>query len=411
MLTQTTSIAIDGIMPRSIETPNDAEGVARILKDASNEKLAVIPRGGGTMLDLGAPLRRAEVALSLEKINRVLDYQPANLTVRTEAGITLDALNQTLAQHGQFLPLDPPFPDRAMIGGILATNVSGALRVRYGSARDLLIGIRVALADGQIVKGGGQVVKNVAGYDLPKLFIGSLGTLGVIVEATFKLAPLPKKSATVFAAFENLDNACAVATKILQSPLLPSGLEILNRSASLALGLGDGIALVTRFDGVANAIEREAGDVEKWSRENGSMATTIMGDRASLWARLRDFIFEKETVIKIGVLPTQIGEIGAEAERLAQEHDIASSFIAHAIGIMFIAFEGDLDHISNLITALRKSVITKNGHVTIQRAPCALRERVDVWGPLQSDFGIMQKLKKEFDPNGILNPGRFVGGI
>lgn len=411
MFAQTTSFAIDGITPRSIETPNDAQEVARILKNASAEKLAVIPRGGGTMLDLGAPLPRADIILSLEKLNRVIDYQPANLTVRTEAGITLDALNQTLAQHGQFLPLDPPFPARATIGGILATNASGPLRIRYGSARDLLIGIRVALADGQMVKGGGQVVKNVAGYDLPKLFVGSLGTLGVIVEATFKLAPLPKTAATVFAAFENLDAVCGVAIKILQSPLLPDGLEILNRSASLALGLGDGFALLARFGGVASAIERQARDVEKWSRENDSMATTIMDDRASLWARLRDFIFEKETVVKIGALPTQIGAIGAEAERLAQEHGITSSFIAHAVGILFVALDGDLDHVSNLTTALRQSAMAMNGHLTIQRAPRALRERVDVWGPLRNDFAVMQKLKKEFDPNGILNPGRFVGGI
>lgn len=402
---------IDGITPRIIETPRDADDLARLLKKYSDEQCAIIPRGGETMLDLGAPLQRADIVLSLEKLNRVIDYQPANLTVRAEAGITLEALNRTLAQHGQFLPLDPPFPDRATIGGILATNASGPLRVHYGAARDLLIGIRVALADGQIAKGGGQVVKNVAGYDLPKLFIGSLGTLGVIVEATFKLAPLPKTAATVFASFENLDDVCNVATKILQSRLLPNGLEILNRSASLSLGLGDGFALVARFGGVASAVERQARDVEKWSRDNGSLATTILGDDMPLWARLRDFIFEKETVAKIGVLPTQIGEIGAETERLAQEHGIASSFIAHAIGILFVALEGDLDHITNLLTALRKSVIAKNGHLTIQRAPRALRERVEVWGPMQSDFGVMQKLKKEFDPNGILNPGRFVGNL
>ena len=184
---------LDGLTPTQIAISDSPDELALQLKRFADEKLIIVPRGGGTMMELGAPLARADVALSLEKFTRILDYQPENLTVRVQAGATWDALSAELAKHGQRVPLDPPLPAQATVGGILAANVSGALRVRYGSARDLVIGVQIAMTNGQLLKGGGQVVKNVAGYDLPKLFIGSLGTLGIITEATFlscRLVPI-----------------------------------------------------------------------------------------------------------------------------------------------------------------------------------------------------------------------------
>jgi glycolate oxidase FAD binding subunit len=412
MHTEAATLSVDGLTPRTVEAPSDFETVARILKRASDERCAVIACGGGTMLDLGAPLHRADLVVSLEKLNQVLDHQPANLTVRTQAGITLGALNQTLAQHGQYLPLDPPFPDRATIGGILATNASGSLRVRFGSARDLLIGMRVALADGQIVHGGGEVVKNVAGYDLPKLFIGSLGTLGIIVEATFKIVPLPDKTATFVAKFDSLESACQVALRVLRSPLLPTGVEILNPTVSAHLGWGDRFASVVRFGGLGSAVAQQLRDVGKWSRDNSSAEAESVEEDAELWARLRDFIYEKRTVLKIGVVPTQISDAAAQAQRLAQSHGLNCSLIASAVGILFVALDGDTERVEKAIMALREAVSAHRGYLIIQRAPRELRERVDVWGPpLGAGFGVMKKLKQELDPSGILNPGRFVGGI
>ena len=398
-------LAVDNLTPSEILRPETPEQVAQMLKNASDENRAVIPVGGGTMLDYSGPLHRGDLWISLEKLNRVLDYQPANLTVRAEAGITLDALNASLAQHGQYLPLDPPCPSRATIGGILATNASGPLRVRYGAARDLLIGIRVALADGQIVRGGGQVVKNVAGYDLPKLFIGSLGTLGIIVEATFKLAPLPKKTATLLAHFDDLERAAVVAGRILQSPLLPMSVELVNRTASAKFGWRDNFALAVRFGGITSAIARQLSDVEKWSRENGSLETARMEDDAALWARVRDFVAEYATVLKIGVLPTQIGQVGKAAEDIAAQHKIACSMIAHAVGIMLVALDGEADQMVQCIGELGEVANSLRGHLIVQRGSRALRERVDVWGPPRSDWTVMEKLKREFDPNGVLNPG------
>ncbi len=404
------SILLDGISPRQTAVPNDATDVAQLLRNASDEKAIVVPRGGGTMLDLGAPMDRVDLDLSLEKLTRVLDYQPANLTVRTEAGITLGELNRTLAEHGQFVPLDPPCPGQATAGGILATNASGPLRIRYGTARDLVIGIRVALADGQIVKGGGQVVKNVAGYDLPKLFIGSLGTLGVIVEATFKLAPLPRKTTTLIAGFSDLDQACAVVLRLLQSPLLPIGAVVLNRTASNKYELSGHYALAVRFAGNENAIMRQLNEVTQWARSNDNVLSTTMDEDAALWAHLADFSTSHETVLKVSTLPSQLAPVGNAAETIAAQHGLSCSYIANAVGILFVGLKGDLGPVKNAILELRQAAIASGGTLVVQRAPRALREQVDAWGAGQND-PLLRKLKQEFDPNGILNPGRYVGGI
>ncbi len=402
--------ATDETKPIAIENPGDADELARLLKKYSDDRCVIVPCGGGTMSELGAPIKSAGIILSLEKLNRILDYQPENLTVRVEAGVMLDALNRTLAEYGQFVPLDPPLPARATIGGILASNASGALRVRYGTARDLVIGMRVALTDGNIVKGGGATVKNVAGYDLPKLFVGSLGTLGVIVEATFKVSPLPKRTETIVGQFGKLSNGCALALRVLQSKLLPMGVVVLNRAASEKLRLGTSYTSLVRFGGNESGVSRQLGDIESWSREADAGASVkTMGDDAALWARVRDFIFEHETVVKIGVLPTQVAAIAERVEEIAEKCHAECLIAAQALGIIDVGFvSGDA---APAIEEMRAAAISLGGHLTIVRAPRVLRERVDVWGPTRSDFSIMQKLKKEFDPNGVLNPGRFVGMI
>jgi glycolate dehydrogenase FAD-binding subunit len=394
------TFTVDGLEPRDVEAPSNYETVAELLKRAADERCALVPYGGGTMLDLGGPLPRADIAISLEKLDQVLDHQPANLTVRTQAGITLAALNQILAQHGQYLPLDPPFPERATVGGILAANASGPLRVRFGTARDLVTGVRVALADGQIVRGGGDVVKNVAGYDLPKLFIGSLGTLGVIVEATLKIAPMPAKSATITAEFDRLERACDLALRILHSPHLPFALEILNPVASTELGLGKGYVLAVRYAGLDSAVAQQVREVDQWAGAMGALGTAQNENDSDLWARIRDFIFVKPVVVKVGVLPTQIAEVASEAERLG-----ASALGAHAIGVVYASFADDAGA-ARAIQAFREFVNARRGHLIVQRGSRELREAVGVWGPPRSDWKVMEKLQREFDPYGILNPGR-----
>jgi glycolate oxidase FAD binding subunit len=391
--------------------PGDAEQIAQILLKASAEKCAVIPLGGGTMMDLGPPPSRVDLVVSLENLDGVMDHQPANLTVRAQAGITLGALNEALARHGQYLPLDPPFRDRATIGGILATNASGSLRVRFGSARDLVLGVRVALVDGQIVHGGGDVVKNVAGYDLPKLFIGSLGTLGIIVEATFKIAPLPSKTGTALAGFSDLEGASQLALRVLASPLLPFGVEILNPDASGQAGLEPIPSCVVRFGGLASAVAQQLREVEGLSHDCGAVSFAVREPDVEFWTRLPDLIYEKPTVVKIGVLPTQIIETAAQAQKLAVSNGLGCSILAHAVGILLVALDGDSAHLEVAIVALRDAVAARRGHLVVQRAPRELRERIDVWGATPTAFDTMKKLKLELDPNGILNPGRFIRGL
>lgn len=402
---------VDGLEPTAVEVPADAQGVARILRKASDDRCAVLPVGGGTTMELGAPVRQADIAMSLERLDGIIDQQPANLTVRAEAGITLGALNRALAADGQYLPLDPPFPDRATLGGILATNSSGSLRVRYGSARDLLLGLRVALADGQIVHGGGDVVKNVAGYDLPKLFVGSLGTLGVIVEATFKVVPLPVRTATCLIHFDEADGACDLALKILRSPLLPYGLVVLDPHSSARVGSEQRFAVVVRFGGLESAVAQQLGEVQGRAREMGQASAEILEADQGFWASLRDLPFERPIVLKIAVVPIELSFVLAEARRAADSGVMSCVIVANAVGIVLVAFDGDPDATAKVIANMREHVSAHGGHLVVQQAPRELRERVDVWGPARNDLGMMKKLKTEFDPNGILNPGRFIGAI
>ncbi len=410
MLTGQTNLSIDGVTPGETTSPVDAAGIARLLHEFSEKKYSVAPLGGGTMLDLGRPLDRVDLAISTSKLTAVLDHQPANLTVKTEAGITLDSLNAALAREGQTLPLDPPRGERATIGGILAANASGPKRVRFGAARDLLIGLRVALPDGQIVHGGGDVVKNVAGYDLPKLFIGSLGTLGIIVEASFKIVPLPPASATLVAGFDRLEEAFDLGLRVLRSPLLPYGVEVVNFSAAAALGLERRCAAIIRFAGLASAVGRQLSDTDKWAREGKASRVESLDEDAALWARLCDLVYDRPVVLKLSALPADLAGLANSAEQVAAAHGLTACLLAHSVGILLVGLSGPGDAIA-AVAEMRAAAEARQARLVVQRASREVRAQVDVWGPVGSDLAIMQRLKKAFDPNRILNPGRFVGGI
>ena len=239
--------------------------MAAVLKAADDARAAVIPRGSGTKLALGNVPSDYRVCVSTIRLDKVLEYTPADMTVSVQAGIRLAELQKTLAEENQFLPLDPPNGETATIGGILASNSSGPLRAAYGSARDLLIGIRVAHPDGLVTKAGGKVVKNVTGYDLNKLYTGSLGTLGVIVEANFKLQPLPAVQKSVLAALPAKAASKAVDA-LVDSVLMPSSVELFDSCALSSLS-ANGTAsgergLLVRFGGNAKAVDRQIQDTK-----------------------------------------------------------------------------------------------------------------------------------------------------
>src|SRR5438552_4761210 len=225
------------MVPQVVAFPDTAEQIAEIVRLAAEHRWAVIPRGGGTQMGMGGTPRAADVVVCTTAMNRVLEYEPADLVVTVQAGVRLAELQRQLAEHGQLLALDPPLPEQATIGGIIAANSNGPLRLRYGTCRDMLLGIKVVNADSSITKGGGKVVKNVTGYDMCKLYTGSLGSLGIIVEASFKLTPLPKQESTMVASFDALDEAFAAARAIYKSTPPVLACELISPAAARSLEL------------------------------------------------------------------------------------------------------------------------------------------------------------------------------
>jgi len=345
-------------------------------------------------MSLGNVPRAVDVVVCTTELNRVLEYEPADLVVTVEAGMRVGELQRVLGERGQCLPLDPPLPEQATIGGVIATNASGPLRLRHGTVRDMLIGIKVVNADGAITKGGGKVVKNVTGYDMGKLYTGSLGTLGIIVEASFKLAPLPAREVTVLAGFKDLAPAYEAARAIYKSGLPVRACELLSPAASeagqheLAIWPGGGQA----------SVERQQRDVAAMCRAAAELAVLEGGEAKPLWRRIEDFGHEQAVSrTKLSVLPSRTGELLAKLPA-------GSRFVSHVLsGVTYVA-DGDP-------AALARTAQEMGGYGVVEACPLELKQRLDVWGPVGPDFKIMERIKREFDPNGILNPGRYVGRL
>ncbi|HVA22990.1 MAG TPA: FAD-binding oxidoreductase [Chloroflexota bacterium] len=387
--------AVDGIVPRVVAYPESAEDVRVIVKIAAEHNLAVIPCGGGTQMGLGNIPRAADIVLRTGGMDRVLEYEPADLVVTVEAGIRLDELQRRLAGHGQFLALDPPLADRATIGGIIATNASGPLRLRHGTVRDLLIGVKVAGADGAITKGGGKVVKNVTGYDMCKLYTGSLGSLGVIVEASFKLAPLPKLESTVLAWFTELGLACQAARAIYKSALPIRACELLSPPAADAIGQSTSYMLAVRIGGGQAAVERQQRDVLAMCSSAESAQAT---DGNDVWRAIQDFGRERyEAIAKLSSQPSRTGQLLGILPREA-------TFVSHVLSGVTYVFGAEAE-------AAAQAARDLGGYAVLEACPLETKRRLDVWGPVGADFRLMERIKREFDPHGILNPGRYVGGL
>ena len=262
--------AIDGLSPRWIVRPASIDQLSRVLALACDGRLAVIPRGAGSSLELGNPPARVDVVLDLAGLDRVIEYNPDDLTITVQAGMTAGALGAVLAPHRQWLTLDPPGGATRTIGGIAATNASGPLRARYGTSRDLLLGVRFVQADGVVTWGGSKVVKSVSGYDVPKLMVGALGTLGVVAEVTLRLHPLPEAERSWLVLFENARAAQALAERVVDSALQPSRLELFNaRTLQLVSGERAGAAVAVSIGSVDAAV-----------REQGERLTAIAGSSA-----------------------------------------------------------------------------------------------------------------------------------
>jgi len=374
------AFAVGGAIPHAIARPGSYEDVAAILRHADERRLAVIPWGGGTMMRLGNAPARYDIALSLARLNNIVEHEPADLTVTCQAGITLGALRERLAATGQSVPLDPSLPAEATVGGALAANAWGAYRLAYGTPRDFTIGMRVVTADGRITRAGGKVVKNVAGYDLCKLYIGSLGTLGVIVEATFKVRPLPRAERHLAFDCDSPESACAAANEAYRR-----GLSL---SAATVSHQGEGRWLLgVHLEGMPAAVERSARELEALA---GTPVATAGPAK------------EEAVALRLSTLPSALPSL---LSRLATLTGVRLAAYPTA-GVVRLAADDD----ALVEPAL---VIAEDAGATalIESCPPPLKAGRDVFGEAPDSLPLMRSLKRQFDPHGTLGPGRFAGGI
>jgi len=412
---------VEGRTPEAAVFPGSIEEVAAVVRLAAEAGLPLTPWGGGTAASVGHPAGRAGLVLGLSRLHRLVEHEPGDLTATVEAGMTVAALQEILRSRGQWLSLDPPDAERATVGGVLAANAAGPRRHLYGTARDLLIGVTVVTAEGGVVKGGGKVVKNVAGYDLPKLLIGSYGTLGILVEATLKLRPLPDDERLVGVGFDRLKDAGAAVRALVGSDLIPNAVEVLDAAASAPLPGGKGAAamLVAGFDGLGEQVEWQCAEFARLASAcGGHVARRLPAD---LWPRLAAAarrVFPAATaVMTFGVLPTEVAELMEHGAEIARARGMQSAWAAHAgVGSVSAALAADHepqgpDAVAALLGEWRAMARAGGGGATLEWAPLAVKALLPVWDDPGAAARVMQRIKALLDPNNLLNPGRFVAGI
>lgn len=422
---------VDGMRPAAAARPASAEEAAEIVRLASAEKLAVIPSGARTKLGIGAPPARYDLALDLSRLDRVIAYDPADLTLSVEAGIRLADLQKVLAAQGQFLPFATPFAKSCTIGGVLAANASGPLRHFYGSARDFTLGMEFIDGAGTRTKSGGRVVKNVAGMDLHKLLIGSLGTLGVMTAVNFKTFPLPRATGTFVISYVRLIDALAMRAALAASALTPQVVEMISPEAAPLLDAGGRQLPAARWSlavaagGEQSVVERHGAELERLAAETRAenFAALKEKERAGLWEAIRELpatllAANPRTVFwKMSVLPGNFAAVIAEADRIARDNSLPAATVIRAAGIVYLALlprEDDAEMIERLArasTQLFARSAAQGARAVIEWCPLELKRRLSVWGPAGEDFPLMQRVKKVFDPENTLAPGRFVGGL
>lgn len=409
---------VEGRTPEAAVFPGSVDEVAAVIGLAAEAARPVTPWGGGTAVSVGMPAAPGGLVLGLRRLSRLLEHEPGDLTASAEAGMTVEAFQTALRGRGQWVSLDPADARLATLGGVLAANASGPRRHLYGTARDLLIGVTVVTADGTIVRGGGKVVKNVAGYDLPKLFVGSYGTLGVIVEATVKLRPLPEHERLVCVPFDRLKDAGAAVKTLLAGDLIPNAIDLLDAAAAAALG-AESPALVVGFDGLREQVDWQCAELSRLVAACGGREGRPLPD--DTWPRLgtaaRAAFPATAAVMAFSVLPGQVADLMEQGAGVARARGLASAWAAHAgVGVVRAALASD-DRakqpapIAALLQEWRNLARAGGGHGTLEWAPLAVKSQVPVWDDPGAAGRIMERIKAQLDPRNILNPGRFVAGI
>ena len=460
--------AIDGVEPLEVVSPSSEDQLSREVARANADCTAIYPRGGGSRIDLGGVPSRPGKTIDITGIDEVVAHNYADLTATFQAGVTMRQVSETLSRHGQLLAMDPPLPGRATIGGTLAAGVSGPLKWHFGHPRDTVIGMKVVQPDGQVTKSGGQVVKNVSGYDMSRLHVGGLGTLGIILEVSFKLTPIPMYEKTVTAAYRNVEEAQAAALGIFNSHVMPLALTAFDASTSRGIGLEAAQGqwhLAVRLGGRSRTLDRQVDDVTKICGQSNACELEPLEGRSAqrLWESVRDFGWNTENApplaIHVSSLPSDLVKIVTAVDQ-TQPLGLHPSIVAQpgfgAIDIFChtsshspptepthnrhsrertsprtpirggnpegtggagrpLSLEGEGwgegEAVRSLISQLQIAVAEIGATAVVQRCPTEIKRDIDVWGGQPPGIDTMRRLKKQYDPNNIMNPGRFVGGI
>jgi glycolate oxidase FAD binding subunit len=391
--------------------PQTSEELAEVMACAHLQRWRVLPTGQSSKIHWGGLVKEIDVVVSTARLNRLIEHAVGDLTVTVEAGMRLAELQATLAQAGQFLALDPAYPDSATLGGIVATADAGSLRHRYGGVRDMLLGLSFVRYDGQIAKAGGRVVKNVAGYDLMKLMTGSYGTLGILTQLTFRVYPLPETSQTVVLKGTPATIAQAAQT-LLSSALTPHALDLISPQLSHHLDLGTEMSLLVQFQGILASVKEQVNRVLEVAQALGLVSLLYThSEEASLWQALQQQMepdLASEAIVgKIGLQSSTAISAIDEIDHSINRSIISLVHLGSGIGKVYLPPGSTVKD----LLQVRKICESNNGYMTVLQAPTMIKQTVDVWGYTGNALDLMQTLKQHFDPQNLLSPHRFVTGI
>ncbi|MFQ5996992.1 MAG: FAD-binding oxidoreductase [Dehalococcoidales bacterium] len=422
----TAPYAVDGLTPGTIVFAATTEQVSQIIRTANEFRTPIIPWGSGSKQPIGPCLSAADTILCLKNMHQIAELDASNFTVQVQAGMVNGELQRQLVEHKLFFPLDPLYLETSTIGGEIATNATGPLRFMYGSVRDLVLGVTVVTPTGDIIHTGGKTMKNVAGIDLCKLYIGSWGTLGIITEAVLRLFPLPEVGKTLCLTFANHEDAFRLVTQILHSVLTPSSIELIDWIAGGSLEdvhrsrLAEGeVLLMVNIEGDSEAVARHEKEISTLAKANKVRhLNTLEGEKAThtwkAYRRVHQSLLSAEPTTIQGKASVPIGKLGNmfhAVKEIGSRYDVAIGIRAHGgNGILFPYVTAKDDDAVRIINDLRQAAIDLGGYFMVETAPLRVRKSVAVL-PQRNDYTLMKQLKTEFDPNNILNPGRVVGGL
>ena len=411
------SLTDDSLQPACVLYPQTIAELSSAISLAYEHRLRVLPFGNATKLDWGGLVSRADLVISTARLNQVIEHCVGDLTVTVEAGVRYQDLKALLAKEGQFLAIDPSYSANATIGGILATGSAGSLRHRYNSVRDMCLGIEFVRSDGEIVKAGGRVVKNVAGYDLMKLLTGSYGTLGIASSITFRLYPLPEYSQIVLVTGEP-EAIAQIQQKISTSVLTPTTCDLLSATAIANLGFGNRVGLAIQFSSLKASVIEQCDRIVKLAKELNLQAQ-IINEVEDFWKLLEILLWQDElrdleqisknnhVVCKLGVLPAMGVLLLQECQQIFDSQSyLLQIHTGSGLGVLRVEDVKGFEEIAEQITKVRNIAESHGGFLTILEAPHELKSQTNVWGYTGNVRDLMNQIQQKFDQRGLLSPER-----